>query len=81
MNTRAQLHSTNASTNHHRTDLDFLSLSQSRILAALARFVDIPNRGSLEKRADPPATCGFVVEAPLPWFVWIDPERGRAAAR
>jgi hypothetical protein len=81
MTTRAQLHSTNASTNHRRTDLDFLSLSQARILAALAGFVDIPNRGSLEKRADPPATCGFVVEARLPWFVWIDPERRRAAAR
>src|ERR1700722_14214264 len=42
-------------------DPDFLGPSQSR-LAALAGFVDIPNRGSLEKRADPPATCGFVAE-------------------
>jgi len=81
MNTWLQLHSTNASTNHRRTDLDFLSLSQSRILAALARFVDIPNRGSLEKRADPPATCGFVVEIRLPWFAWFDPNRRTAAER
>jgi hypothetical protein len=81
MNTRAQLHSTNASTNHRRTDLDFLTPSQSQILAALAGFVDIPNRGSLEKWADPPATCGFVVEVRLPRFAWFDPNRMTAAER
>ena len=81
MNTRTQLHPAIASTNHRRTDLDFLSASQSRILAELPAFVDIPNRGSLEKRADPPATCGFVVEIRLPWFAWFDPNRRTAAER
>jgi hypothetical protein len=66
---------------HRRTDLDFLTPSQSRILAALAGSVDIPNLWSLEKRADPPATCGFVVEARLPWFAWFNPNRRMAAER
>ena len=81
MNTRTQLHSAIASTNHRRTDLDFLSASQSRILAALPAFVDIPNRGSLEKCAAPRATCGFVVEARLPWCACFDREPTTAAAR
>jgi hypothetical protein len=80
MNTRTQLHFTKASANDRRKDPDFLGPSQSR-LAALAGFVHIPNRGSLEKRADPPATCGFVMEVRLPWFAWFDPNRKTAAER
>jgi hypothetical protein len=37
-----------------------------RILAALAGFVDIPNRRAQKSTPDPSATCGFAVEARLP---------------
>jgi hypothetical protein len=40
--------------------------SSVRILAALAGFVDIPNRGAQKSAPDPSATCGFAVEARLP---------------